>query len=1183
MPNRGLTLASGSGSYPRTRIVVCLLVLAAVWAVLRPVSAVVATAVVVLSFALKTSCAVDVLVWLLIAGGATAGAISWPVAAVLALFPLLIVPVVLVVGDIVHKIVLPESADPLGRLAMGRIVRTWARVGVPWAALLAIVLLRGWWDAVLLLVPVVLLSAGRFAMAGVWCVVLWFIHGSDIAILAIAALAAAGALAPVLARRPLRHLPLPAPRVRDGPRLALQLWRVDRALRRGDDYRAQRIMDTESARAVGTIRPVFRVRAALCALDDGRYQDASDAVGPPATAVPVYDRVLTWLRSEVMAAMNRSAGAADLLRALLADPSHLGRNERACYGLTLAQALSRTGCYADAAKAAQAVLSGTRSRGWALERAEAYRLTAEAELEQGNRAEALAQIQRAQYTLLSNWWMQYLWKEGGDQSRLGRFAAGPRGRLFTEAMRTEITSRTIRAAMPGPAQHDPYTLADMEGIYDILAAQGQWEILADLLVAQARFFLKRGDSHKAAQGHLIRALRELDRNRYTLRSPRDRAGWSARLHDALAAAVSLTVHSGDARLQAELMEFGRVQTLPYFSAIGPPHDQVALAVPPVIRVRGTAQISRYWDASRPAPVDLEAAAAAVAGTGAWWLSYWQAGTWLYWSLVPPAGQVEAGRINFSPASDLHTTLQAVREDLPEQLDGESPADIDVRMSKSALLTDPAAERRRSAQLARLLLPATLLTELQARLQPGNPQSPLPLAIAPSATLAFVPWSLLALDDPGRLCETPPMRLVHAADWVLAPAASLATTLPPRPQTASRYPLRLAVVDTWLGPGLDALTAARQQAETLPPYVEVLGGSHWTTHVATTETLRESLAHTEPATTVLFACHALPASQDLTNPGGLVLAEADPTGAPRLFTAGQVLHLAAEGITMPAQALLLACDSSNLSASAAGEWLTIAPAMLAAGSTTVVTTLYPVLDTTRDNDPILAAAISGQDLRTAVRTLQRTAAAAWDSTGTVSLHDTPLLWAAYAVVAANRGEPSTREDTPGVSPRLRRLLHDTAREVVSLHGRTVTTGSLLACYLTGPAVGFFSLSLHDILRDAALSSAARFLHAPRSLDATGELVPSQDLLDAFTTARTFAAREGRDIEPEDILRAALDTNSAARTLARGIALVRLQRPGQLLNLLEHTLAQALLDQAPPKPRRENPQAAAFVDQIVLLIT
>lgn len=56
MATRGLTFARGQSSYPRTRIVVCLLMLAAAWAVLRPVSAAVATLVVVLSFSLKTSC-----------------------------------------------------------------------------------------------------------------------------------------------------------------------------------------------------------------------------------------------------------------------------------------------------------------------------------------------------------------------------------------------------------------------------------------------------------------------------------------------------------------------------------------------------------------------------------------------------------------------------------------------------------------------------------------------------------------------------------------------------------------------------------------------------------------------------------------------------------------------------------------------------------------------------------------------------------------------------------------------------------------------------------------------------------------------------------------------------------------------------------------------------------------------
>jgi hypothetical protein len=97
-----------------------------------------------------------------------------------------------------------------------------------------------------------------------------------------------------------------------------------------------------------------------------------------------------------------------------------------------------------------------------------------------------------------------------------------------------------------------------------------------------------------------------------------------------------------------------------------------------------------------------------------------------------------------------------------------------------------------------------------------------------------------------------------------------------------------------------------------------------------------------------------------------------------LTPADVLSMAAEGVVMPAQALLLACDSSNLASSAAGEWLTTAPAMLAAGSRTIVTTLFPVVDAAGDDDPVLAAAISGQDLRAAVRGLQRAGARAWDS-------------------------------------------------------------------------------------------------------------------------------------------------------------------------------------------------------------
>jgi hypothetical protein len=175
------------------------------------------------------------------------------------------------------------------------------------------------------------------------------------------------------------------------------------------------------------------------------------------------------------------------------------------------------------------------------------------------------------------------------------------GRLFTEHSRAEITYRRIQAEIPGEDSKD--TLAEMDVNADLLALQGQWGTLADLLVTQARYALRprNEDPRKGAQeageaaspeqrrekalGYLLRALRELDRNRSTLRSAPDRAAWSARLHAALAFTLALAAQSADTRLQAELIEFGRIQTLPHLDRPRTRDGQIALTVPPVILYR----------------------------------------------------------------------------------------------------------------------------------------------------------------------------------------------------------------------------------------------------------------------------------------------------------------------------------------------------------------------------------------------------------------------------------------------------------------------------------------------------------------------------------------------------------------------------------------------------------------------
>jgi hypothetical protein len=1212
----------GPEAHPLIRVVGCVPLLALVWFSLRPGGAALATVIVVLSFALRRSLAMCGLVVVLAAAGAIAGQFPWWAGILLVLLNVLFIPLWASLPEFRRDVLQLDS--PFGQAASGVLVRQAIRVAVPWLALLVIVSAHRWWPELLvmiplffllqgkfgravlfgaalvlvfggrvdwveplllllLVVPVFLASKGKFLPAVLWYTGLLLIRGLDGGVIALLSLAVAGLMAPVVSRRPRRHLPLPAPRYRHGFRIASRLKRADRAVGNGDAYRAHRLLSAASAAAGLSGHPDLCVRLALAALDDGRYQDASDAIDRASMPSPSCTRALTWLRAEILMALNRNAEAGDLLDGLLANQEILSRSEQVCYSLSLASALG-AGQHARSAETATVVLSATSRRRWTLERARAYRLIAQADYARGRTKDALGQAELAHAALMANWWWQYLWNQAGDQSRLIRIAAGTSGRLVTENLRTEITYRSIQAEIPD--KDTDFTLAEMGELSGILAVQGQWDLLADLLVLQARYAFRHKDGESGdgapeerllnALELVLRALRELDRNRYTLRSPRDRAAWSARLHDALAFALSLTAQSGDARMQAELIEFGRVQTLPFLSADCARSDQIALAVPPVIRVRGDARVSRYWDANRPPPADLEEAAAAVAGAGAWWLSYWQAGPLLYWSLVPPTGPVAGGRIDLSPASALRGALDALRAGLPVRLDGESLADMDERLGNSPLYADPAAERLTSARLAELLLPNALLTALWARLKTAA--GPLPLAIVPSAALAFVPWSLLVLSDRG---DPSTVRLVHAADWVLAPSASLATFSSRRHQAYGRFPLRLAIVDTYEGPGLEALPAARHQADALPPDVEVLGGPHWTGRTATLASIRAAVARLDPASTVLFACHALPARPDFTAPGGLVLAETGADGEPRLFTPADVLSMASDGVVMPAQALLLACDSSNLGSSAAGEWLTTAPAMLAAGSRTIVTTLFPIVDADGDDDPVLSAAISGQDLRAAIRGLQRAGARVWDSGGSARFQDTPLQWAAYAVVSAHQSIPgNTPHKVPDVSPRLRDTLYAAARDVSGMRGRTVHSGHLIANYLIGPkSMLYDSLSLDGIVAEVGFRLTNRLLRAERSTNAVGKLTPSKELLRALTVAQSVAARDGRDIEPEDVVRAALNAKSPARRLARIMTFARMQRIEQIQNLAEFTLAQGLLYQkSRTRAKKEVPEFAAFVDCI-----
>ena len=216
---------------------------------------------------------------------------------------------------------------------------------------------------------------------------------------------------------------------------------------------------------------------ALVALDDSRYQEASDAINSAILPSPHCMRVLAWLRAEVLITLGRPGEAAVQLKALLAEWAALTHDEQVSYSLSHAAALAEIGDYAHSAMATQSVLAVTSPHGWILERVRAYRLTAEAEYAQGSFREARTRVTNAIAELETSLWWQYLMGEGDSNERLLWFVSGPRGRLFTEFHLLQIISLRIQAEFPGDDSRE--TLEKMDETASFLRYTGSltsWRI-----------------------------------------------------------------------------------------------------------------------------------------------------------------------------------------------------------------------------------------------------------------------------------------------------------------------------------------------------------------------------------------------------------------------------------------------------------------------------------------------------------------------------------------------------------------------------------------------------------------------------------------------------------------------------------------------------------------------------------
>ena len=832
----------------------------------------------------------------------------------------------------------------------------------------------------------------------------------------------------------------------------LRLLRCDRLLRIGDLLGARELVVPGAERGL----LVAELRLTLIDVQEG-YFDRALALGRRSVgsswSEPVL-RYVAWLNAVAVSGVGRHAEARARLTAL--DASCGPAEDRTFVnGLWLSAARNAlaAGEPTECRHWASRVVDATRSARIDMQRLTAMGLNAEAALVAADAAGWKEWNDKALGELTRSRWIR-LYFSAGDSTRFNRRLFGKAGAAILDIVRFDLLGR--RAEVEGfTTRSAPSTWDPMSGVL-AMSMTRRTDDLVDLLLLESRAAQTAGEMDRAvALG--VRALMELDATRYDLAAQSNRTSWHRRFEQGLDVCLPLVFASGDHRLLAELLEFSRVQTLP--AARGVVAD-LELRVPPAVFVRGVSRLSKPRR-ERPASIELEYAAGRMAGPGTAWLGFYEHRDQLYWALTPQEGSIWAGRISLQEGSDAAAALDALRQALPALLDGEEPGDVEFRIYRSPLNgADYARESALAERIGEALLPPQLAT--------------LPVvgefrrvAIAPSASIGFVPWAVLGVKHLRRDWLRADLRLCEAFDWVLAPSAALAATA--TVSEAPRPRLSFVVADTTTGRNgqLAELEGAREQAKRLPVDVIRLGGSHWAEDVATPDAVETVLRRAGGHSTGFFFCHAVRGSRESPSDGGIVLASAAATDPSPCLTPKAVFAMSGRGIRAPAQVLLAACDTSALSDTASGEWLTIAPAFTAAGAREVVATLFPVSDIQANIDPLIDAAINGRSLAESLRETQRSCMRRWRSTQEQACR--PIEWAAYAPIVVNgdetQGVPPTRFTASAAA------LLDRCADAANRQNRPLDTADLLVEYLeshdlaeyldgaaTSPSLGSMSWSI-----------------------------------------------------------------------------------------------------------------------------
>lgn len=982
------------------------------------------------------------------------------------------------------------------------------------------------------------------------------------------------------ARPPRRSVGLPlSAATATHPVLRQRIRGIDRRLRRSDWIGAE-LQCRSLLRSPGPGATSVELRLARVHLELNSFQGVLDALAAALGEddLPV-QAAARRLKGEVLTRTAQSDAALGVLtvaRALLPDdPDHQAR-----VALAAADALVHVGRFSEASYQADLAARWFNHRRDLVERFRAARLQALSfwKLDELDRAVDVINDTRTIENSV-RWLRQY-----SDSIGVGRddqeLVFSGESVLLVEWTRLQVLELQLKldprlSSEDGDETGDDELLHEFEMYSTMLDMCGAGIERAEVDLLWAEVLASRGKP-EAALTLALGTVAELDEIRHGLRAQTDRSAWSVTFNRALAMGLEFAVASDDTLRVAELIELARVQAYPLLGT-GQGHEELALQAPPTVRVRGRASVARGLrfgvDGRSVPPVDLEQAAAEAAGPGAWWLSFWHDGSTLTWALVPPSGDVEHGRLRGDRYVELRRTLAELDRNLPIALGDETDADVDLRLFRAAFRRSPDDEARLSASLGDLLLPERLRRELAARRQADR--KPLRLAIAPDPLLAHVPWALLVVNGKTSFSAAT-VRLAELATWALAPSATLLVLAAGCRPAVSDAPLRLAVLDP---ADVPELPAARMLAGHLDG-VRVLGGRHWMADPATPATVFEALASVGPDSTVLFGCHAVRGDDGRPSSSALILAASDPMARSEPLTAAALFASPVPRERFPAQISLQACDTSDLASAASGEWLTLAPALLAAGARIVGTTQFPLVDVASQNAPgrLIDELKAGADLAEALRCEQLEGLARWRSHAGSTLpplEDTPLAWAAHAVCSTGRGgHLSIAVDPLRISSSVIQTLVRAAKSAGDRPDRTVTSAHVLSEYIYLDTELMTGSLVHELTGASLLEYLPRVLRAARVSGPDG-VRPSDELLDAVRRAGSRAATSTGWLQTEHIVQAVREGPSTPGR--RLLSVLRLRNGMALRQTLRGNLREAQL-RSPSEGGDVPTELQALVDEI-----